>query len=229
MPEVPLLPQLRHALAPMGSRSQPANPVQILTLGQREIALASPLPSGSLFMSFDDLKTSLGLEMLRGNGPDMARKQPCAGIFVHHLTRCTMAESGGQHDVPVERTDFKGSLEALRAYEPGDGDGEGAEEEAGAMGGIAGDPGQGPGSRAAGAKGAAGGETAAQQIPEAQRGAEEVPGSAQAEHPPQNGVFPGKISCPSALPPIAPPLPASHHPPLTPTPSGASPSRTPGP
>lgn len=67
-----------------------------------------------LEMSFDDLKTSLGLETLRGKGPDMARKELCAGIIAHNLIRCTMVESASQHEVPVERISFKGSLEALR-------------------------------------------------------------------------------------------------------------------
>lgn len=61
-----------------------------------------------------DLKTSLGLETLRGKGPDMARKELCAGSIAHNLIRCTMVESASQHEVPVERISFQGSLDALR-------------------------------------------------------------------------------------------------------------------
>jgi len=67
-----------------------------------------------LEMSFDDIKTTLRMETLRGRTPDMARKELCAGIIAHNLIRCTMAESASQHAVPVERISFKGSLDALR-------------------------------------------------------------------------------------------------------------------
>jgi len=67
-----------------------------------------------LEMSFDDIKTSLQMETLRGRTPDMVRKELCAGIIAHNLIRCTMAESASKHEVPVERISFKGSLDALR-------------------------------------------------------------------------------------------------------------------
>ena len=67
-----------------------------------------------LEMSFDDIKTTLRMETLRGRTPGMARKELCAGIIAHNLIRCTMAESANKHGVPVERISFKGSLDALR-------------------------------------------------------------------------------------------------------------------
>jgi hypothetical protein len=67
-----------------------------------------------LEMSFDDIKTTLGMETLRGRTPDMVRKELCTGIIAHNLIRCTMAESASQYEVPVERISFKGSLDALR-------------------------------------------------------------------------------------------------------------------
>jgi len=67
-----------------------------------------------LEMSFDDIKTTLRMETLRGRTPDMVRKELCAGIIAHNLIRCTMVESASQHGVPVERISFKGSLDALR-------------------------------------------------------------------------------------------------------------------
>ena len=67
-----------------------------------------------LEMSFDDIKTTLRMETLRGRTPDMVRKELCAGIIAHNLIRCTMVESASQHGVRVERISFKGSLDALR-------------------------------------------------------------------------------------------------------------------
>lgn len=65
-------------------------------------------------MGFDDIKTSMKMETLRGRTPDMVRKELCAGIVAHNLIRCTMMESASLHEVPVERMSFKGSLDALR-------------------------------------------------------------------------------------------------------------------
>lgn len=67
-----------------------------------------------LEMSFDDVKSILKMETLRGRTPEMVRKELAAGVIAHNLIRCTMMESACLHEVPVERISFKGSLDALR-------------------------------------------------------------------------------------------------------------------
>jgi hypothetical protein len=67
-----------------------------------------------LEMCFDDVKTSMKMETLRGRTPDMVRKELYAGVIAHNLIRCTMMESAWTHEVPVERISFKGSLDTLR-------------------------------------------------------------------------------------------------------------------
>ena len=63
-----------------------------------------------------DLKTTLGLEPLRGKTPDMAEKELLADLVAHNLVRCLMAEAVATHRVELERVSFKGSLDALRQF-----------------------------------------------------------------------------------------------------------------
>jgi len=63
-----------------------------------------------------DLKTTLGMEALRGKSPDLAEKELLAGLVAHNLIRCVMAAAGAQHKVNLERVSFKGSVDALRQY-----------------------------------------------------------------------------------------------------------------
>ena len=63
-----------------------------------------------------DLKTTLGMEVLRCKTPDMAEKELLAYLVAHNLIRCVMAEAVARHPVDWERVSFKGSLDALRQY-----------------------------------------------------------------------------------------------------------------
>jgi len=63
-----------------------------------------------------DLKTTLGMEQLRGKTPDMAEKELLAYLVAHNLVRCVMAEAVAVHRVELERVSFKGSLDALRQF-----------------------------------------------------------------------------------------------------------------
>jgi hypothetical protein len=69
-----------------------------------------------LEMSLDDLKTTLHLESLRGRTPEMAQKELYLRLIAHNLIRCTMAQAARDHQVPLERISFKGSLDALRHF-----------------------------------------------------------------------------------------------------------------
>lgn len=63
-----------------------------------------------------DLKTTLGMEQLRCQSPEMAEKELLAYLVAHNLVRCLIAEAVATYQVDVERVSFKGSVDALRQY-----------------------------------------------------------------------------------------------------------------
>jgi hypothetical protein len=69
-----------------------------------------------LEMCLDDLKTTLGMEMLRSRSPEMAEREIYTRLIAHNLIRCTMAYAAVEHTVPLERMSFKGTLDALRQF-----------------------------------------------------------------------------------------------------------------
>ena len=81
----------------------------------REI-LQAYLRRWRLEMCLDDLKTTLGLEMLRGRSPEMLQKEVYTHLTAHNLLRCTMAQAARAHAVPLDRISFKGTLDALRQF-----------------------------------------------------------------------------------------------------------------
>jgi len=78
--------------------------------------LAAYLRRWRLEMCLDDLKTTLGMEMLRSHSPEMIQKEIYAHLLVHNLVRWTMAQAATEHTVNLERVSFKGSLDALRQF-----------------------------------------------------------------------------------------------------------------
>jgi hypothetical protein len=63
-----------------------------------------------------DVKTTMGMELLRCQSPAMARKEVLAYCIAHNLVRCVMAEAALVHDARLDRLSFKGTLDALRQY-----------------------------------------------------------------------------------------------------------------
>lgn len=63
-----------------------------------------------------DLKTSMGMELLRCKTPDLAEKELLIYLLAHNLMRCLMAEAVARHDADLERVSFKGTLDGLRQY-----------------------------------------------------------------------------------------------------------------
>ena len=63
-----------------------------------------------------DLKTTLGMEQLRCQTPDMAEKELLAYLVAHNLIRCVIAQAIASYNVDLERVSFKGSVDALRQY-----------------------------------------------------------------------------------------------------------------
>ena len=65
-----------------------------------------------------DIKTTLGMDILRCKTPAMVHKELTMHLLAYNLIRLTMLEAAGRHDVPFERLSFKGTLSTLRQWAP---------------------------------------------------------------------------------------------------------------
>jgi hypothetical protein len=65
-----------------------------------------------------DLKTSMGMEVLRCRTPAMVHKELEMYLIGYNCIRGLMAEAAVIHEQPVDRISFKGSVDALRQYSP---------------------------------------------------------------------------------------------------------------
>ena len=65
---------------------------------------------------FRDLKTTMGMDVLRCKTPSMIRKELQMYFIVYNCIRCLMCEASA--GVPVRQISFKGALQALRNWEP---------------------------------------------------------------------------------------------------------------
>ena len=65
---------------------------------------------------FRDIKTSMGMEVLRCKSPKMVHKELEMFFIAYNLIRALMVEAGALHDVPVERLSFKGTVDAVREF-----------------------------------------------------------------------------------------------------------------
>ena len=67
---------------------------------------------------FRDIKTSLGLDVLRTKTPEMITKEIHLQAIAYNIVRALMLEAARQHDTPVFRLSFKGTVGALFAFAP---------------------------------------------------------------------------------------------------------------
>ena len=65
---------------------------------------------------FRDIKTSMGMEVLRCQSPRMVHKELEMFLIAYNLIRALMTEAAALHDVPVDRISFKGTVDAARQY-----------------------------------------------------------------------------------------------------------------
>jgi hypothetical protein len=65
---------------------------------------------------FRDIKTSMGMEVLRCKSPKMLHKELELFFIAYNLIRCLMAEAGTIYDVPMERLSFKGTVDSVRQF-----------------------------------------------------------------------------------------------------------------
>jgi hypothetical protein len=67
---------------------------------------------------FRDIKTTMGMDVLRCQTPDMIRKEVLMHLIAYNCIRRLMAEAAKAADLVVRAVSFKGSLQALRNWEP---------------------------------------------------------------------------------------------------------------
>lgn len=67
---------------------------------------------------FRDIKTTMGMDVLRCQTPEMIRKEVLMHLIAYNCIRRLMAEAAKATDLAVRRVSFKGSLQALRNWEP---------------------------------------------------------------------------------------------------------------
>jgi len=65
---------------------------------------------------FRDLKTTLGLDVLRCRTPAMIRKEIVMHALAYNLIRALMQDIAHHHQVSVQRLSFKGTVDALRQW-----------------------------------------------------------------------------------------------------------------
>lgn len=68
---------------------------------------------------FRDIKTTMGMDILRCKTPGMIRKEILMHLIAYNCIRCLMIESANKKkDVKVRQVSFKGCVQALRQWEP---------------------------------------------------------------------------------------------------------------
>jgi hypothetical protein len=69
-------------------------------------------------LCFRDIKTTLGLDVLRCTSPEMIEKEVWMQVFGYNLVRALMLEASWTYSVPLERLSFKGTVDTLRQWTP---------------------------------------------------------------------------------------------------------------
>lgn len=67
---------------------------------------------------FRDIKTTMGMDVLRCLSPEMVRKEILMYFIAYNCIRQLMTEAAREADIAVRTVSFKGSLQALRNWQP---------------------------------------------------------------------------------------------------------------
>ncbi|MDF7809343.1 transposase [Pontiellaceae bacterium B12219] len=67
---------------------------------------------------FRDIKTTMGMDVLKCRSPEMVRKEIIMHFIAYNCIRMLMYEAAEEYGVDVGRLSFKGSLQAVRQWEP---------------------------------------------------------------------------------------------------------------
>lgn len=69
-------------------------------------------------LRFRDIKTTMGMEVLRGKTADIVRKEIYMHLLAYNLIRCLMWQAASEHGRPLHRLSFAGTVDRLNALEP---------------------------------------------------------------------------------------------------------------
>ena len=69
-------------------------------------------------LCFRDIKTTLGLDVLRCQSPELIEKEIWLQAIAYNLVRALMLEAAWTHSVTLERLSFKGTVDTLRQWTP---------------------------------------------------------------------------------------------------------------
>ena len=65
---------------------------------------------------FRDIKTSMGMEVLRCKSPKLAHKELEMFLIAYNLIRLLIAQAASDHDARMERLSFKGAVDSVRQF-----------------------------------------------------------------------------------------------------------------
>ena len=72
----------------------------------------------SVELFFREIKTTLGLDVLRCQSPALIEKEVLLEVIAYNLIRALMLEAAWTYDVALERLIFKGTVDTLRQWTP---------------------------------------------------------------------------------------------------------------
>ncbi len=72
----------------------------------------------SVELCFRDIKTTLGLDVLRCTTPALINKEIWMQVLAYNLVRALMLEASRKYSVPLERLSFTGTIVTLRSWRP---------------------------------------------------------------------------------------------------------------
>jgi len=70
-------------------------------------------------LRFRDIKTTMGLEMLKCKTPDGCRKELWMGLLAYNLIRTVMAQAASERKVHLSEISFAGTVQRLKAFASG--------------------------------------------------------------------------------------------------------------
>jgi hypothetical protein len=120
LPEKLLLRQIKVTIKPSGFR--PRSFYIATTLLDSDKYPASDIANlyfqrWDVELFFRDIKTTMGMDILRCQSPDMVRKEILMHLIAYNCIRRLMIESVKGKNIAVRRVSFKGCLQALRQWE----------------------------------------------------------------------------------------------------------------
>jgi hypothetical protein len=83
-----------------------------------EAIMALYLRRWAVELHFRNIKTTLGLDVLRCHSPELIEKEIWLQVTAYNLVRALMLEAAWTHSVALERLSFKGTVDTLRQWTP---------------------------------------------------------------------------------------------------------------